>query len=151
MNRIKFNLNNCIYIRNNWTTEASKLYMHAMILSHINDCLTSWTQTSRTTLQQWKDFISRLWKHDKIRNQMFITIVTFSKICFPKLGKHDQVCWYITFNGLAPPLLSEFIKQNQNTSRRSAWGDCIIPYRAAFSVSLLLSSSTHLELHTNLI
>ena len=37
VNRIKFNLNNFRYIRNNLTTEASKLYMHAMILSHIND------------------------------------------------------------------------------------------------------------------
>ena len=32
VNRIKFNLNNFRYIRNNLTTEASKIYMHAMIL-----------------------------------------------------------------------------------------------------------------------
>ena len=37
LNSIKFNLKNFIYIWNNLTTEASKLYMHAMILSHIND------------------------------------------------------------------------------------------------------------------
>ena len=60
VNRIKFNFR---YIRNNLTNEASKLYMHAMILSHINCCLTSWTQTSITTLQS----VERLYKQALIK------------------------------------------------------------------------------------
>lgn len=51
INKIKFNLANFRHIRNNLTTEASKLYINAMILSRINYCLTSWTQIGRTTLR----------------------------------------------------------------------------------------------------
>ena len=48
VNRIKFNFR---HIRNNLTTEDSELYINAMILSHMNYCLTSWAKTGRTTLQ----------------------------------------------------------------------------------------------------
>lgn len=43
VNRIKLNLVNFRHIRSNLTTEASKLYINAMILSHMNYCMTSWT------------------------------------------------------------------------------------------------------------
>lgn len=63
-NRIKFYLENRMrnlrklneeivpqkHMRNNLTTEASKLYIHAMVLSHINYCLTRKAQTGGTTL-----------------------------------------------------------------------------------------------------
>ena len=47
-NRVKFNLRNFRYIRNQLPLEAAKLYMHSMIFSHI--CITSWSQTGKTTL-----------------------------------------------------------------------------------------------------
>lgn len=50
VNRIQLNLGIFRQIRTNITTEVSKLYLNAMILSHINYCFTSWTQAARTTL-----------------------------------------------------------------------------------------------------
>lgn len=37
--------------KNNWTTEAAKLFMNAMILPHITYCPTSWSETCKTTLK----------------------------------------------------------------------------------------------------
>lgn len=60
-NRKKSNLHlaNVRQIRNNSTTEVLKLYINALILSHMNYCLTSWTQTVSTTL--WS--VQTLCKH----------------------------------------------------------------------------------------
>ena len=137
MNRINLNFNNFRYIRNNLTTEASKIYMHAMILWHINDCLTSWTQTSRTTLQS----VERLYKQalktlDKKSNAYHHCNILAKYVCLNwenMMTFADILLAYKIFNGLAPPPLSQFIKQNQNTSTRSsARGDCKIPYRKTY-------------------
>lgn len=134
VNRIKFNLNNFRYIRNNLTTEASKLYMHAMILSHINYCLTSWTQTSRTTLQPverlYKQALKTLDKKSNYYHHCNI-LVKYGFLNWENMIKFaNMLLAYKIFHGLAPPPLSEFIKQNQVTSTRaSARGDCKIPYR----------------------
>lgn len=44
-NRIKFNLIKFNYIGNSVTFNAAKLYMEAMITSHLTSCKTSWSQT----------------------------------------------------------------------------------------------------------
>ena len=49
-NTVKFNLRNFRYIRNQLPLDAAKLYMHSMIFSHIPYCITSWSQTGKTTL-----------------------------------------------------------------------------------------------------
>lgn len=150
VHRIKFNLNNFRYIRNNLTTEASKLYMHSMILSHIKYCLTSWTQASRTTLQPVEKLFKQALKIlDKKSNAYHHCNV---------LAKYDFLNWenmikfadiilvYKIFHGLAPPPLSEFIKQNQNTSTRSfTRGDCKIPYRkTSFAQSSFSYRAAHI-------
>ena len=50
-NSITFNLPNFRHVRPYLTTEAAKLFMHAMIFSHISYCYTSWSQASTTTLK----------------------------------------------------------------------------------------------------
>jgi hypothetical protein len=50
-NTIRYNLANFRHIRPYLTTEAAKLYMHAMIFSHISYCFTSWSQANMTTLK----------------------------------------------------------------------------------------------------
>ena len=40
-NKVKFNLSNFRYIRNFLSTAAAELYLHSMVLSHINYCLIS--------------------------------------------------------------------------------------------------------------
>uniref|UniRef100_A0A3B1IW78 Reverse transcriptase domain-containing protein n=1 Tax=Astyanax mexicanus TaxID=7994 RepID=A0A3B1IW78_ASTMX len=41
---VKFNLANFRAIRNNMSTEAAKRYVHSMIFSHFNYCITSWSR-----------------------------------------------------------------------------------------------------------
>jgi len=49
--RIRFCLVNFKYIRNTMTFNAAKLYVNAMIMSHLIYCLTSWGQTNGSTLK----------------------------------------------------------------------------------------------------
>lgn len=49
-NRVKFNPSNFQFIRDHTSTEAAKMHMHSMVISHITYCLTSWSQASNTTL-----------------------------------------------------------------------------------------------------
>ncbi|XP_061653107.1 uncharacterized protein LOC133488791 isoform X2 [Phyllopteryx taeniolatus] len=44
---IKLNLANFRAIRNEMSTEAAKIYLHSMILSHFNYCITSWSQAGQ--------------------------------------------------------------------------------------------------------
>ena len=71
-------------------TEASKMYMHAMILSRINYCLTSGTHI--TTLQSVERLYKQALKTLDKKSNAYHHCTIFSKTWFPKLGKHDQVC-----------------------------------------------------------
>lgn len=49
--RVKFNIANFCFIRSHLSMQATKIYMHAMVMSHINYCLTTWSQTNTTALK----------------------------------------------------------------------------------------------------
>ena len=51
VNRIKFNLSNFRFIRNNLTLESAKLYFDTMIMSHMSYCVTSWASACKTRLK----------------------------------------------------------------------------------------------------
>lgn len=61
--RVKFNLFNIRFIRNSMTTDAAKLYMNAMIMSHLTYCLTSFAQANKKTkhLNHLKHCINKPW------------------------------------------------------------------------------------------
>ena len=50
-NTITFNLANFRHVRPYLPTEAAKLFIHAVVFSHISYCYTSWSQASTTTLK----------------------------------------------------------------------------------------------------
>lgn len=61
VNRIKFNFkSNFRHIRNNLTTEASKLYINAIIFSHWNFCLPVGLRQDGPHYDQLKHFMYRL-------------------------------------------------------------------------------------------
>ena len=62
-NRIKFSLANFKYISNALTFNTAKLFMDAMIMSHLSYCLTSWGQTYSSSLKP----LATLYKNIKIR------------------------------------------------------------------------------------
>ena len=60
--RVKFNLSNFRFIRNSMTTDAAKIYMHAMIMSHFTYCLTSFAQANKTALKPLETLYKRTQK-----------------------------------------------------------------------------------------
>lgn len=50
-NRVKFSLSNFRFTRDYMSIEASLMYTHSMVLSHITYCLTTWSHASTTTLK----------------------------------------------------------------------------------------------------
>lgn len=134
VNRMKFNLSNFRFIRNNLTLEAAKLYFEAMIMSHMSYCITSWALACKTTLKPietaYKQALKVLDKKPNTHHHCQI------------LKKHERLNWVNTvkyndsvlvfkiFHGLAPPPLQDFVKRNSNRSTRAgSRGDCIVPFR----------------------
>lgn len=60
--KYKFNLANFKSIRSSLTTVAGKLFLHAMIRSHIEYGFTSWSFTAKTTLSQVESHYKRVVK-----------------------------------------------------------------------------------------
>ncbi len=58
-NIIKLNLSNFYHIRPFLTSETAKVYMHAMIFSHINCCCTTWTHTPESILKPIKSLFKK--------------------------------------------------------------------------------------------
>lgn len=149
VNRIKFNLINFRHIRSNLTIEASKLYIDAMILSHMNYCMTSWTQTGRTALQSVETVYKRALKIMDNKSNSFHHCNILKKHVFlnwENLVKFaDILLVYKMFHGLAPPPLNEFVKQNLNASTRAtSRGDCKISYRkSSFGQSAFSYRAAH--------
>uniref|UniRef100_A0A8C6SXY0 Reverse transcriptase domain-containing protein n=1 Tax=Neogobius melanostomus TaxID=47308 RepID=A0A8C6SXY0_9GOBI len=49
---IKFSLHNFRYIRSSMTLQAARMFLHAMVFSHIEYCFTNWSLTNETTFRQ---------------------------------------------------------------------------------------------------
>lgn len=59
---VKFSLSQFRYIRNQMSTDAAKLYMHAMIFSHFTYCITTWSLSISTALQPIKSLYKQALK-----------------------------------------------------------------------------------------
>ncbi len=58
-NVVKYNLSNFYHIRPFLTSKTAKVYMHAVIYSHINCCFTTWTHTTETVLKPIKSLFKK--------------------------------------------------------------------------------------------
>ena len=144
---VKFGLSNFRIIRPYISLQAAKLYMHAMILSHFNYCLTSWSQTGVTTLRPVESLYKQTLKVLDRKPNSFHHCHIISKYNLFNMDSFklytDMCLVFRILNGLAPLPLNAFIKIKNNDSRvtRSVTrGDCVIPRRhssfgnSAFSV-----------------
>lgn len=84
-NRIKFNLSNFRHIHHQMSTQAAKMYMHSMILSHVTYCLPIWSHASVTSLKPLQSLYKRT---VKILDKKPIV----SHHC-PILQKHRLLSW----------------------------------------------------------
>ena len=126
--RVKFNLSNFRFIRNSMTTDAAKIYMHAMIMSHFTYCLTSFAQANKTM-----DRKSNTYHHCLILRK-------YKLLSWDNLIKYANLCLiFKILHNKAPPPLQQCITQRSNTNRTtrgSSRGDCVVPFRkSAFSHS----------------
>lgn len=53
---VTFNIRNFIFIRNQFLTDAAKVFLHLMIPSHFSHCITSWSQAGKTILRPLHSF-----------------------------------------------------------------------------------------------
>ena len=69
-NTTNFNIATFLFITNYLSTEAAEMFLHSMIFSHLNYCLTSWSQANLSTLKslesQYKQAITILDKKPKL-------------------------------------------------------------------------------------
>lgn len=139
VNSVKFNLLNFKHIRNSMSVNAARTFLHAMIFSHFEYCLTSWSLTCASTLKPLEALYKRALKVFDRKPQFhhYCNILEKHKfLSFSNFISFKNACTiYKVFNGLAPPPLNDHIKQRPVcgpmtiTTRASDRGDCLIPFR----------------------
>ena len=150
-NTIKFNLANFRHIRPYLTTDAAKLFMHAMIFSHITYCFTTWSQSNVTTLKPIESLYKQTLKtlDQKPNRYHHCHIVKkYNLFSFDSFKCFMDVCLiFKVLNGLAPPPLKAFIKRTdsgERTTRATTRGDCEVPFRqSAFGKMALSVRASH--------
>ena len=80
--RVKYNLANDRYIRNCMSTEATTMYMNAMIISHLIYCLTSRSQASSSTLRPLESLYKQTMKTLNKKPYSFTTATYWKNIIF---------------------------------------------------------------------
>ena len=143
-NTIKFGLQNFKQIRSSITTEAAKSYLHCMIFSHIEYCLTTWSFAGTTALKPIEQLYKKAIRVRDKKPQSFhicILIDKYKFLNFENLKIFKNTCLvYRVLHGLAPPPLNDFVKiRNCETSTRStSRGDCEVQFKkCTFSQNVL--------------
>ena len=145
-NTIKFNLNNFRHIRPYLTTDAAKLFMHAMIFSHISYCFTTWSLANITTMKPIESLYKQTLKtlDQKPNRYHHCHIVQkYNLFNFGSFRNFMDCCLvFKVLNGLAPPPLKQFIKRCESgdrTTRATTRGDCEVPSRQSVFGNTVLS------------
>ena len=145
--RVKYNVVIFRSIRNCMSTQAAKMYLHSMIISHLTYCMTSYSQACSTTLTPLESLYKQALKIlDKkpYRYHHCLILKKYNLLSWENLMKHTNIClMYRIINGVAPPPLARFVETRSiaiRVTRGATRGDCVIPFResefskSAFSV-----------------
>lgn len=138
-NIVKFNLHNFRQIRTSLTEGAALIFLHSMIFSHIDYCLTSWSHTGATILKPIESLFKKALKvlDKKPFSYHHCNILhKYNLLSFDNFKTFKTAClMYKALHGLAPPPLEEYIKQRTTSTstsrvtRATARGDCEVPRR----------------------
>lgn len=135
-NRVKFSLANFRYIRSALTFHAAKLFMDAMIMSHLTYGLTSWGQTNSSSLKPLATIYKKTLKIlDQKPNSLHHCIILkkYKLLSWENVIKYKNICLvYKILHNTAPPPFNSFIIQRNNSShntRSTTRGDLVIPLR----------------------
>lgn len=93
---VKFNLAHFRFIRNQMSTDAAKLFMHAMILSHFSYCSTTWSQTSLTLMQPLQSLYKQTLKvmDKKTNSHHYCNIFRKHKLLTFENFLSNVKCWF---------------------------------------------------------
>lgn len=164
--KVKPNINCFRFIRRDLSCHTAKLYMHAMIFSHLSYCITSWSQASPSKLKPifsiYKQTIKIMdrkpmkWHHcDVLTKHQLMGFDSFIDFNYIKLV-------YKCLNNHVSPMFSELVSRRQSSqranTRATVRGDCLVPKcktsfgQSAFSVKgpkLWNALPTNLKLETD--
>ena len=144
-NSVKYNLRNFRHIRDKLTDEAAKLFMHSMLFSHIEYCLTSWSLAGKTLIDKIESLYKQALKVFDKKPRSFHHCAILEKhgmLNLENLIHFKNVCViYKVLHGTAPPPLATYIRrlQTDRTTRASVRGDCEIPLRQTVIGASVLS------------
>ena len=133
--RVRFSLANFKYIRNTMTFNAAKLYVNAMVMSHLTYCLTSWGHTNASTLKPLETLYKQTLKvlDQKPNSSYYCTILHKHKLLsWEDVIKHRNICLlFKILHGFAPPPLNSLINQRSTfqINRSTTRGDLSIPQK----------------------
>lgn len=136
---VNFNLLNFKQIRSSLSDSASLTFLHSMILSHIDYCITSWSYTCDSILRSIESCFKKALKvlDKKPLSYHHCSILDkYNFLNFTNLKYFKSACLiYKILHGLAPPPLNEFIKQRSihgstsRVTRATDRGDCEFRFR----------------------
>lgn len=151
---VKYNLANFRQIRSSLSTEAAKIFLHALIFSHISYCITCWGQASQTTIRPLESLYKQALKiFDKkpLRYHHCDILHKHNLLTFENFRIFSNLCTvYKILKGLAPTCLSEFVRYRGSvrSTRIASVHSCTVPFRysafgqAAFSVKAVTQWNT---------
>lgn len=120
--KIQYSLSNFRYIRNSISTQAAKMFFHSLILSHMTYCLTSWSNTHKSTIKPLESLYKQALKilDKKPLSYHHCNILQkYRLLSWDNLLKFHHICLvYKIVHGLAPPPLSTYVTVQSNRSTR---------------------------------
>lgn len=148
---VNFNVQNFRHIRPFMTLNAARMFLHTMIFSHIEYCITSWSLAAGTTLKPIESLFKKAIKVLDRKPNSFHHCTVLDKyglLSFDNFIYFKIVCLiYKVLHGLAPPPLKDFIKSKTVTgmgTRATARGDCEVSHRrTTFGQTVLSVKGTH--------
>ena len=150
-NTLRYHLANFRFIRNALSTVAAKAYLHAMILSPILYCISSWSQASRMALNPVRSLYNQSLKVlDKKPRRHHHCDLLFK---YKMLSLDNQIMFsdvrliHKIIHNAAPPPLKTFVQPRSEVLHRAlrsvSRGDCSVPQRkTAFSQSAFSYKAT---------
>ena len=153
---IKYNLANFRHIRNCLSLDAAKIFMHAMILSHMSYCITCWGQAGETAIKPLESLYKQTLKTLDKKPMHFHhcrVLEKYNLLSFENFRLFSNLCLvYKILNGLAPPPLCDFVYTHSvssiRSSRISSIQDCTISSHCIWAVSFLCESHNSVECPT---
>lgn len=148
---VNFNLCNFRQIRSFLPEKAAKMFLHCMIFSHIEYCITNWSLTNMITLKPIESLYKKALKIFDRKPFSFHHCLILQKhniLNLENFKTFKLACSiYKILHGLSPPSLKDFIKFKSSTgarvTRASVRGDCVVPHRdTAFSKNVLSVKGT---------